>query len=116
MGEGKSVYENWRQERDRERGMWRICWFRDVARLTVAVPVVALALGCTNAQMYDVVQSHQEMKCLDQPAAAIQDCLDAARVPYADYEREALEVMITPHDSASARESEHETDGAHADG
>ena len=52
--------------------------------------------GCTNAQLYDLVQSHQEMACLDQPAAAIQDCLDAARAPYEDYERKAAQVLVRP--------------------
>ena len=41
--------------------------------------------GCTNAQLYDLVQSHQEMACLD-----------AARAPYEDYERKAAQVLVRP--------------------
>ena len=73
-----------------ERGAWSR-W----ARLVVASWIVLLA-GCSNAQLYDMVQSHQEMRCLDLPAAAIQDCLVTARLPYEDYERQAAEVLVLP--------------------
>lgn len=94
-----------------------VCHLPDLLRVGLLVPAIAVVPGCTNAQMYDMVQSHQEMKCLDQPAAAIQDCLDAAHVPYSDYERRATEVSIAPDGSAGtrARQGEKEAQGARAD-
>ena len=75
---------------------------RSTVRLAVVLTGAVALGGCTNAQLYDMVQSHREMECLDLPAASIQDCLDAAREPYEDYVRKASEVLVRPDGTEGA--------------
>lgn len=81
-----------------------------VVRSVVAVAAVTSCLACSNAALYDIVQSHQQEQCLKPPVAAVESCLEAARVPYSEYERlrddvGSAEPVVLPGDAQGQAES-----------